>query len=126
MQYQGRQGDHGERQSGGSTNRPHQASSPIRKQTLLHLKNIVDTSSHKQQQSRTFRAKKMIVVSGGTLSSPLILQRSGIGDLKKLQKVGIKPIIDLPGVGTNFQDHYLTFSVFRAKPGMLYTRCPEN
>ena len=27
------------------------------------------------------------------------------------------PIIDLPGVGLNFQDHYLTFSVFRAKPG---------
>jgi alcohol oxidase len=24
--------------------------------------------------------------------------------------------VDLPGVGLNFQDHYLTFSVFRAKP----------
>jgi alcohol oxidase len=58
----------------------------------------------------------MIVISGGTLSSPLILQRSGIGDPKKLQKAGVKPIVDLPGVGLNFQDHYLTFSVFRAKP----------
>ena len=73
-----------------------------------------------QQQSRTFRARKMIVVSGGTLSSPLILQRSGIGDPEKLRKVGVKPIVDLPGVGLNFQDHYLTFSVFRAKPGMSY------
>jgi alcohol oxidase len=81
--------------------------------------NIVDTSPHKQQQSRTFRARKQIIISGGTLSSPLILQRSGIGDPKKLQKVGVKPIVDLPGVGLNFQDHYLTFSVFRAKPGML-------
>jgi len=69
-----------------------------------------------QQQSRTFRARKQIIVSGGTLSSPLILQRSGIGDKKKLQKVGVKPIVDLPGVGQNFQDHYLTFSVYRAKP----------
>jgi alcohol oxidase len=59
----------------------------------------------------------MIIISGGTLSSPLILQRSGIGDPKKLQKAGVKPIVDLPGVGLNFQDHYLTFSVFRAKPG---------
>jgi len=51
------------------------------------------------------------------LSSPLILQRSGIGDPEKLKKAGVKPIVDLPGVGLNFQDHYLTFSVFRAKPG---------
>jgi len=70
-----------------------------------------------QKQSRIFRAKKQIIISGGTLSSPLILQRSGIGDPKKLQKVGVKPIVDLPGVGLNFQDHYLTFSVYRAKPG---------
>ena len=59
----------------------------------------------------------MIIVSGGTLSSPLILQRSGIGDPEKLKKAGVKPIVDLPGVGLNFQDHYLTFSVYRAKPG---------
>ena len=64
-----------------------------------------------------FRARKQIVVSGGTLSSPLILQRSGIGDPKKLRAAGVQPIVNLPGVGLNFQDHYLTFSVFRAKPG---------
>jgi alcohol oxidase len=58
----------------------------------------------------------MVIVSGGTLSSPLILQRSGIGDPEKLRKVGVKPLVDLPGVGLNFQDHYLTFSLFRAKP----------
>ncbi|CAL3966497.1 unnamed protein product [Diplocarpon coronariae] len=70
-----------------------------------------------QQHSRTFRARKQIIVSGGTLSSPLILQRSGIGDAQKLRKAGVKPLVDLPGVGLNFQDHYLTFSVYRAKPG---------
>jgi hypothetical protein len=32
------------------------------------------------------------------------------GDPQKLQKVGVKTIVDLPGVGLNFQDHYLTFS----------------
>ncbi|KXX78469.1 Alcohol oxidase 1 [Madurella mycetomatis] len=67
--------------------------------------------------ARIFRARKQIVVSGGTMSSPLILQRSGIGDPDKLRRAGVKPIVDLPGVGLNFQDHYLTFSVYRAKPG---------
>jgi alcohol oxidase len=83
----------------------------------------------KQQHSRTFRARKQIVVSGGTLSSPLILQRSGIGDPNKLKKAGVKPIVDLPGVGLNFQDHYLTFSVFRAKPGkfaLLFLAFPDS
>ena len=55
-------------------------------------------------------------MSGGTLSSPLILQRSGIGDPEKLEKAGVKCLVDLPGVGLNFQDHYLHFSTFRAKP----------
>ncbi|GFP59010.1 alcohol oxidase 1 [Trichoderma asperellum] len=69
-----------------------------------------------QPQTRIFRARKQIVVSGGTLSSPLILQRSGIGDPVKLKNAGVNCLINLPGVGLNFQDHYLTFSVFRAKP----------
>ncbi|KAF2802128.1 alcohol oxidase p68 [Mytilinidion resinicola] len=73
---------------------------------------------NQKHQFKTIRARKQIVVSGGTLSSPLILQRSGIGDPEKLRKAGVKPLVDLPGVGLNFQDHYLTFSVFRAKPNV--------
>lgn len=69
-----------------------------------------------EPQRKIFRARKQVIVSGGTLSSPLILQRSGIGDPDKLRRAGIKPIVDLPGVGRNFQDHYLTFNVYRAKP----------
>jgi alcohol oxidase len=65
---------------------------------------------------RIFKARKLIIVSCGTLSSPLVLQRSGIGDPEKLKKAGIKPIVDLPGVGLNFQDHYLHFATYRAKP----------
>ncbi|TKA77529.1 Alcohol oxidase 1 [Friedmanniomyces simplex] len=69
-----------------------------------------------ENQHKDYKARKFIIVSGGTLSSPLILQRSGIGDPEKLRKAGVKPLVDLPGVGLNFQDHYLTFSTYRAKP----------
>lgn len=65
---------------------------------------------------KVFKARKQIILSAGTLSSPLVLQRSGIGDSEKLRRAGVKPIVDLPGVGRNFQDHYLTFAVYRAKP----------
>lgn len=65
---------------------------------------------------RIFKARKQIIISSGTMSSPLILQRSGFGDPEKLRRAGVKPLVNLPGVGRNFQDHYLTFSVYRAKP----------
>ncbi|KAL2358498.1 alcohol oxidase p68 [Cryomyces antarcticus] len=84
----------------------------------LHL--VVNTKVKRvilEGDRAVYRARKQIVVSGGTLSSPLMLQRSGIGDPEKLRKVGVKPLVDLPGVGLNFQDHYLHFSTFRAKPG---------
>ncbi|KAK7516012.1 alcohol oxidase p68 [Phyllosticta citriasiana] len=68
------------------------------------------------QKPKLYKARRQIVVSGGTLSSPLILQRSGIGDPEKLRKAGVRPIVNLPGVGLNFQDHYLTFAPYRAKP----------
>ena len=44
-----------------------------------------------QQGSRIFGARKQIVVSGGTLSSPLILQRSGIG--KKLSRLSTRQFL---------------------------------
>ncbi|KAF2759887.1 alcohol oxidase p68 [Pseudovirgaria hyperparasitica] len=69
-----------------------------------------------ENKTKVYRARKQIIVSGGTLSSPLILQRSGIGDPEKLRRAGVKPLVDLPGVGLNFQDHYLTFAPYRAKP----------
>ncbi|OQU95094.1 hypothetical protein CLAIMM_01350 isoform 1 [Cladophialophora immunda] len=70
-----------------------------------------------QNPERKFwKARKLIIVSCGTLSSPLVLQRSGIGDPDKLRKAGVKCVVDLPGVGLNFQDHYLHFATYRAKP----------
>ncbi|KAG7876181.1 hypothetical protein KL938_004571 [Ogataea parapolymorpha] len=70
----------------------------------------------KKPVSRTFRARKQIVISCGTISSPLVLQRSGIGAAHHLRSVGIKPIVDLPGVGENFQDHYCFFTPYYVKP----------
>ena len=45
------------------------------------------------------KARKMVVISSGTLGTPQILERSGVGDAKRLQKLDIKVVSDLPGVG---------------------------
>jgi choline dehydrogenase len=47
-----------------------------------------------------------VILSGGVYNSPQILKLSGIGPAAELKKFGIKVIKNLPGVGTNLQDHY--------------------
>ncbi|KAG6816189.1 hypothetical protein H0H87_008018 [Tephrocybe sp. NHM501043] len=53
----------------------------------------------------TLTAKKEVILSGGAIGSPHILQHSGIGDPSHLTKVGIKPLVNLPSVGQNLTDH---------------------
>jgi choline dehydrogenase len=53
----------------------------------------------------TFRANWQVILSAGALRSPMILMRSGIGSAVYLEGVGIAPLVDLPGVGENLQDH---------------------
>ncbi|OQD89796.1 hypothetical protein PENANT_c002G10592 [Penicillium antarcticum] len=54
------------------------------------------------------QATREVIVAGGTYNSPQILKLSGVGPADELRKFGIKVISDLPGVGTNLQDHYET------------------
>ncbi|HIL18435.1 MAG TPA: glucose-methanol-choline oxidoreductase [Gammaproteobacteria bacterium] len=50
-------------------------------------------------------ADKEIILCAGSLCTPLILERSGIGDSKRLKDFGIRLKQHLPGVGENLQDH---------------------
>jgi choline dehydrogenase len=46
-----------------------------------------------------------IVLAAGAINSPAILLRSGIGAAEEIARVGGEPLLDLPGVGKNLQDH---------------------
>jgi choline dehydrogenase len=59
------------------------------------------------------RANREIIVSGGAINSPHILQISGIGPAAHLQSLGIPVVHDLPGVGANLIDHYVIRVVHR-------------
>ncbi|MFL1780457.1 Oxygen-dependent choline dehydrogenase [Candidatus Hepatincolaceae symbiont of Richtersius coronifer] len=63
----------------------------------------------------TYYCEKEVIVCGGAIDSPLILQRSGIGSAEFLAKFGIKPVIDLPGVGENLQDHVEVYMQYECK-----------
>ena len=52
------------------------------------------------------KASREVIVAGGVYNSPQVLKLSGVGPAKELNKFNIPVISDLPGVGTNLQDHY--------------------
>ena len=59
-------------------------------------------------QARLLKAGREVIVCGGTVNSPLILMRSGIGAGAELRRHGIDVVHELPGVGRNFKDHVST------------------
>jgi choline dehydrogenase len=58
-----------------------------------------------------------VVLAAGTYCSPAILMRSGIGPAGPLRDVGIDPVVDLDGVGSNLADHPLVAVDLPTTPG---------
>lgn len=71
------------------------------------------TLRHKGQ-SLTIKAGREIILSAGAVTSPRILQLSGVGSAAMLKGVGITPVLDAPHVGGNLQDHLGINYYFRA------------
>jgi choline dehydrogenase len=59
--------------------------------------------------------KREVILSAGSIGSPQILMLSGIGDSAALQQHGIDTLKDLPGVGSNLQDHIAVRTMLRVK-----------
>jgi choline dehydrogenase len=83
---------------------------------------------HSSNSTGTLRrayARKEVIVSGGTFSSPQLLQLSGVGPKSLLQKYNIPVISDLPGVGRNLQDNYEIPIYGNAKVNLAATPDPN-
>ena len=63
--------------------------------------------------SYSVQANKEVILSGGTVGSPQILQLSGVGPATRLSNLGINSVVDLP-VGYNLQDHVSTSMYWQA------------
>ena len=99
---------------------------PSRNRTNLHIItealvgkiDIVDgravgvTYSHGGQTVKAV-AEREVILSGGTVASPQLLQLSGVGSAALLRRFGIAVQQDLPGGGENLQDHYYARLVYR-------------
>jgi choline dehydrogenase len=66
-------------------------------------------------EDRLVTARREVIVSGGTINSPQLLQLSGIGDPDHLKEIGVELRHALPGVGQNLRDHYAPRFTARVK-----------
>ncbi|KAJ7042065.1 GMC oxidoreductase [Mycena alexandri] len=73
---------------------------------------------------RNVMARHEVIISGGVFQSPQLLMLSGIGNSSELSAVGIEPIVNLPGVGTNLQDHDEVAIIWKLKNNFkLFAGC---
>jgi choline dehydrogenase len=78
---------------------------------------------------RTVRAGE-VILCGGAINSPQLLMLSGVGDAAHLRGLGIEVVADLPGVGSNLQDHLEVYIQYGSKlpvsiaPGLAWWKRP--
>lgn len=68
---------------------------------------------------QTFTSRKEVILCGGAVNSPLLLQLSGIGDQTLLKTMGITPHVHSPRVGQGLQDHACVSYFFKSKIATL-------
>jgi len=76
-------------------------------------KRAVGVSGTRRGKGFELRANSEVILSAGSIASPMILQRSGVGPAALLESVGVETKHDLPGVGQNLQDHLEVYFQFR-------------
>ncbi len=75
---------------------------------LFEGKRCVGVGFRQRGVDRTLSAGREVIVSGGTINSPQLLQISGLGPAEHLRAIGVDVVHDLPGVGANLTEHYAT------------------
>ncbi|HET9094953.1 MAG TPA: choline dehydrogenase [Solirubrobacteraceae bacterium] len=72
-----------------------------------------------------------VILCGGAINSPQLLQLSGVGNARELGRLGIGVVADVPGVGENLQDHLEVYVQYASKqpvsvaPAMKYRNRPK-
>ena len=64
-----------------------------------------------------------VILCAGAIGTPQLLMVSGIGPAQHLREVGIDVVHDMPGVGSNFQDHVISVALYQASRAVPPSTC---
>ena len=84
---------------------------------LFEGRKAVGVEYRQNGERKVARAAREVILSGGAVNSPQLLQLSGVGPAELLKGLGIAVVADLPGVGENLQDHYMIPATWRLRAG---------
>ena len=84
-------------------------------QILFEDKRAVGVEYDRQGTRKIVRVRREVILSGGVVASPQLLQISGIGDPQHLSQIGVEVRHALKGVGQNLRDHYAVRMVARVQ-----------
>jgi len=82
---------------------------------VFEQKRAIGVATRKNGKDIIFLANKEVILAAGSIASPLILQRSGVGPDTVLRDAKVKPVHHLSGVGQNLQDHMEVYFQFHCK-----------
>lgn len=89
----------------------------------------VSVSIRRNGHNEKIEARAEIILCAGTIGSPDLLLRSGIGPAAQIKKTGGSVLEDVPGVGQNLQDHtdvmIICRSISTAPYGITFTALPR-
>lgn len=82
---------------------------------ILENKIVTSLTYRQNGQIKSLKARREVILCGGVINTPQLLQVSGIGDPKHLNQIGVPVIHSLPAVGQNLRDHFATRFTYRVK-----------
>ena len=89
---------------------------------LIENGRAVGVEYAKDGQLHQVHADREVILSGGAYNSPHLLLLSGIGPPDELLEHGIKPVVELPGVGKNLSEHPAVMLQFAANKPVTFLR----
>ena len=93
---------------------------------------VVGLRYEQKGELRSVHARREVVLCAGSLETPKLLMLSGIGPAERLTAVGITPVLDVPAIGQNLQDHPNVTLFYKSQAEVdsyypqLYSFCRAN
>ncbi|MGA8048799.1 MAG: choline dehydrogenase [Burkholderiales bacterium] len=87
--------------------------SALATRVLFEDQRAVGVEYQRGGKKQVARARREVILAGGTINSPQLLQLSGVGPRALLERYGITPVHDAPGVGEALQDHFYVRTFWR-------------
>ncbi len=104
----------------------HVETSALAENILFEGRRAVGVQYRQAGASRTARARREVLISGGAFNSPQLLQLSGIGPAELLRQHGIEVVLDAQGVGHDLQDHMQVRVVMRCSQSITLNDIVNN